>query len=54
MAKAKVVTESNMMRVEILSSVAGNGFSYKKGDVVELDIAMAEDFIRAGYAKEVK
>lgn len=54
MAKAKTENISGAIKVEILVSVAGVGFAYKKGDIVELSIEQSQDFIKAGYAKEAK
>jgi hypothetical protein len=53
MAKAKTETIEGV-KVEILCSIAGVGFGYKKGDVAIVDEATAKDFIQAGYAKEIK
>lgn len=43
------------MKVKVLVSVAGVGFSYSPGEVVEdMPKERAEEFIRIGYAEEVK
>ena len=52
MAKAK--TTDGMVKVKILTSLAGNGFSFKVNDVVEVESDFASQLINAGYAEEVK
>ncbi|WP_350342351.1 hypothetical protein PRVXT_001579 [Proteinivorax tanatarense] len=42
------------MKVEILQSLSGLDFSYKKGDKVNLDAKKAKSWIESGLAKEVK
>jgi len=38
------------MRISMLQSVAGPGFSYCCGEVVDVPEAVAEDLVSAGYA----
>ena len=52
MAKAKV-TDNGVVKVKILTSLAGIDFSYKVGEIVELDIDFATQLINAGYAEKV-
>lgn len=42
------------MKIKILASIAGPGFSFRPGDAADIDSATAKDLIRAGYAKEAK
>ena len=51
MAKAK---SSELVRVKILTSFSGVGFSYAVGEIVELEADVAQSVIDAGYGEEVK
>lgn len=42
------------MKVKILVSVAGIGFSYSPGEVVDLPRDRAEEFLRIGFAEKIK
>lgn len=44
----------SVVKVMMLTSIAGVGFSHKIGEVVEVEADFASQLIKAGYAKEVK
>lgn len=42
------------MKIKISASCAGPNFSFRAGEAVDADAAIAKDLIRAGYAEVVK
>ncbi|WP_176718810.1 hypothetical protein [Caloranaerobacter ferrireducens] len=42
------------MKVEILKNIAGIDFSYSEGQIVDIKKELAEDLIRANYAKPIE
>ncbi|MBO8158834.1 hypothetical protein [Thermosyntropha sp.] len=43
-----------MVKVRILTSVAGLTFSFQAGQVIEIDEPLAAELVRAGHAVRVK
>ena len=39
------------MRIAMIRSVAGPGFSYRCGEVADVPAALAEDLVSAGHAR---
>ena len=51
--KLNDMAEKKVVAIRLLASVAGNGFSFGTGAIVEIDEAIALDLIKAGYAVEI-
>jgi hypothetical protein len=51
MAKAK--SDNGLVRVKILTSLSGVGFSYKIGELVEIEKSFADELIKVGFAELV-
>jgi hypothetical protein len=51
MAKAK--SENGLVRVKILTSLSGVGFSFKLGEIAEIEKSFADELIKVGYAELV-
>jgi hypothetical protein len=50
-ADAEARRGAKKVRIEIIVSVGGPGFSFEAGDIVEVDAALAQQFIKAHYAQ---
>lgn len=42
------------MKIKMLKSCVGFNFSYAKGQEIDVDEALAKDFIQAKYAESIK